>query len=120
MSDEPVAGHYKTRLTKGGPMVPVKLYFGLPVIDGEEQDRSPRWCAIVDGETDRLEKGDDGYQCRVALDPMKYWPFCGRYPISEADYRYMLDKGKWAKEWAPHRPEADPHKKIDVRGPSVF
>lgn len=120
MSDEPIAGHYKTRLVKDGPFVPVRLYFGLPVIDGEEQDRTPRWCAVVDGQTDRIEKGDDGYQCRVPLDVERYWPWCGRWPISEDEYNYMRAVTDHAKQWRPDKPQAAPTKKIDRRGASVF
>lgn len=119
MSDEPIAGYYMTRLTKGATYVPVRIYFGCPVIDHEEQDRSPRWCVIVNGETDRLETGE-GYSCRVALDVYSVWPHCGRFPIPEAEYNYMIDKATWAKAHAPDRPQANPRKKIDVRGRSVF
>lgn len=120
VGDEPVAGYYKVRLVKGGPFVGVRLYYGQPEIDGEPQDRAPRWCAVVDGRTTYVEKGHDGYRCTIPLDPFSVWPWCGRWPISEADYRYMVDKSRWAKAHSPDRPEAAPREKIDPRGKSVW
>lgn len=101
-------------------MVPVRIYWGRPVIDGEEQDRAERWLVEVSGATDFTETGDDGYRCRVLHDVYKYWPHCGRHPISESDYRFMTARATWAEQHAPGRPEANPRKKIDVRGRSVF
>ena len=120
VGDEPVPGYYMRSLVRGGPRVPIRIWFGNPVIDDEEQDRAPRWLVEVNGKTDFVETGDDGYSCRVPLDVHKYWPWCGRYPITEAEYNYMLAKAGWAKQFAPERPQANPHKKIDVRGKSVF
>src|SRR4029077_16203465 len=48
----PVEGFYKTRRTNSGMWVAVRIWFGSPVIGGETQDRSPRWCVEVDGRTD--------------------------------------------------------------------
>lgn len=120
MSDDPVPGYYMTRLTKGGPHVPLRIHFGPPVIDGEEQDRAPIWVVTVDGATDFVETGDDGYRCRVAHDVYRYWPHCGRFPISEGDYRFMMARKQWAEKHDPTDPIANPRKKIDVRGRSVF
>lgn len=120
VSDEPQPGHYKTRLVRGGPYVPVRIHWGSPVIDGEEQDRAPRWLVTVDGATDFVETGDAGYRCRVPLDVWRYWPWCGKHPIGEPEYRYLIDKAKWAKEHAKDRPEAHPRKAVDKRGPSIF
>ena len=49
----PVAGHYAMRLARGGVRVAVRIWEGPPVIEGEELDRSPRWCCEIDGRTDR-------------------------------------------------------------------
>ncbi|HKV14536.1 MAG TPA: hypothetical protein VJQ81_05800, partial [Reyranella sp.] len=74
--DEPEAGYYTTRLIRGGLRVPVRIWFGAPIIDGEEQDRSPRWCVEVDGKTDRADFDDDGnYLGRVPLDAVEVWAF---------------------------------------------
>lgn len=115
MSDAPIAGTYQTRLVKGGPWVPVMLYFGLPIIGGEEQDRGPRWCVVVDGATDELEVDRDaGYRCRVAIRVDRYWPYCGREPIGLADYHYMVDFARWAKVHAPHLPQASPRSPVKL------
>jgi hypothetical protein len=108
--DVPVAGWYQMRLVRGGPLVPVRIWHGLPIVDGEEQDRSPRWCVEVDGETTR--RGE-------LLDITQVWPWCAREPISEADYRFMVAHSRWAKT-QPHHPKATPRRPIDKRGASIF
>ncbi len=111
--DEPIAGYYKTRLARGSVYVPVSIHFGRPIIDHEEQDRAEIWVVTINGETDRYETGPEGYRCRVPLDVYSVWPFCARWPISEADYRFMIDKATWAKSHAPDRPEASPRNAVD-------
>lgn len=120
--DEPVAGFYMASLVKDGPLVPIRLWFGAPIIDGEEQDRAPRWCIEVGGQTDRFEKDEahPEYKCRVAIEVSRYWPWCAKNKITEAEFNYMKDHASWAKAYAPHLPDAQPRKKIDRRGPSVF
>lgn len=113
MSDEPIPGYYMTRLVRGGPFVPVRIHFGAPILDNEEQDRAPIWVVTVDGKTDREETGPEGYKCRVALDVYQYWPFCGRFRITQGEYEYMLAKSRWVKEYAPDRPEASPREVVD-------
>jgi hypothetical protein len=116
ITDTPVVGFYTTRLVKNGPPVPIEIWFGQPIVDGEEQDRSPRWCVAINGETDRLERDDGtGYRCRVALDPMQVWPHCARDPISADEYRFLLRRRAWALEHAPDHPAARPRQPVDLR-----
>lgn len=111
--DAPRAGYYQTRLVKNGPWVGVRIWFGLPVIGGEEQDRTPRWCIEVDGETDTIEGNRDvGYRCRVAIDISRYWPWCGREPIDEGEYNYKIAYARYCKAHAPERPEASPRSPV--------
>lgn len=116
---EPVAawppreGHYATTLVKNGPRVPVRIWFGAPIIDGEEQDRAPRWNVETDGRTDRWEKNDDGYRCRVALDVDRFWPYVAREPITEEEYRFLVADADHARTWRPDHPKAQPRKAVD-------
>lgn len=112
--DLPVAGYYRTKLVKGGPFVPVRIYFGQPVIDGELQDRSPCWCVEVDGQTDKWEMDKEtGYRCRVRRDVEEVWPHCAREPITRQRYEWMVKHAAWAKENAPDHPKASPREAID-------
>lgn len=109
----PVAGFYATRLVRGGPRVAVRIWFGPAVIDGEEQDRGHDWRVEIDGRTDRLERGEDGYTCRVALEADAAWPFCAKEPIAESEYRYLLDHAGWVRAHQPEHPKAHPRKPVD-------
>lgn len=120
VSEEPQSGYFKSRLVRGGPYVGIRIHWGTPVVDGEEQDRSPRWLVTVDGAPDFVETGDAGYQCRVLHDIYRYWPHCAKRPIPEHEYRFLIDKAKWAKAHATDRPEASPRKAVDKRGKSIF
>ena len=95
-------------LVRGGPHVPVEIYFGLPRIDGEEIDRSPRWCCVIDGKTTRLRDG-----VTELLDIEKAWPWCARRPIPKSEYEYLVARGNHAREWLPHSPAANPRKPMD-------
>lgn len=110
----PVAGHYAMRLARGGVRVAVRIWEGPPVIEGEELDRSPRWCCEIDGRTDRLERDDEaGYLCRVPLEIDRAWPYCAGEPIAESEYRYLLAHAEWAREHQPEHPRAQPRKAVD-------
>jgi hypothetical protein len=120
----PEAGFYATRLVRNGIEVPVRIWFGRPVIDGEEQDRCPRWCVEVDGATTKTERdAETGYEARVPLDPIldDVWPFCARHRIDEAEFAHMTRRAAWAREFAPTHPAARPREPIDMRQlPPVF
>lgn len=108
-SDEPVAGFYRTTLVRGGPFVAVRIWWGPPVVDGDELDRSPRWNVEVDGRTDRLDK-DGG---RELLDIERFWPWCGRHPIPEEEYRHMLQVARHARAHDPALPQAAPDQPVE-------
>ncbi|HTE38032.1 MAG TPA: hypothetical protein VK634_17100 [Reyranella sp.] len=111
----PVPGYYQIRLVKKGVFVPVFIWFGAPIVDGEALDRSPRWCVEIDGRTDRLEYDADGEPwCRVPLDPLRVWPHCARWQISEAEYEHLRARKTWAVEHAPTHPSAVPRETIDL------
>jgi hypothetical protein len=108
----PIAGYYAMRLAKGGIKVAVRVWFGPPTIDGETQDRSPRWCCSVDGITDKLVDG-----VRVPLDPIddEVWPFCALHPIDQTEFLFLLKRTTWARTESPDHPAANPRKPIDLR-----
>jgi hypothetical protein len=113
----PSAGFYQCRLARGAIWVPVEIYFGRPVVDGELLDRSPRWCAVVDGRTDRNDYDDDGNLLgRVPLDPIldDVWVHCCGHPISKREYEFKTKLRTWAKEHDPNHPAANPRQRIDV------
>lgn len=109
----PVAGHYAIKLVRGGPRVPVRIWFGLPIIDGEEQDRAHGWFVEVDGRTNRVERDDEGYRCSVPLSVESVWPFCAKDPITEAEYRFLIAHAAWARDYAPEHPKASPREPVD-------
>ncbi len=98
-TDEPTAGFYKVRLTRNGPFVPVKIWHGPPLdpVTGEEMDRSWRWQALRNGEE---------------IDIDFVWPWAGRNPISEAEYKRLAATMAWARK-VPSAPENQPHEPIN-------
>lgn len=97
----PEEGYYWRRFIRGGPKIPVRIWFGPPhdPVTGEQLDRSHRWQATVNGKD---------------ADPYDTWISCAAHPIDETEYNYMMGLSKWAKEHAPNAPEAKPHEKIDL------
>ena len=115
---EPRAGFYRVRLIRGGIRVAVEIYHGRPMIDGELQDRSHRWCCVVDGRTDRPDYDDNGNLLgRVPIDPVldDVWQYCCGDPISKREYEFLTRRRIWAKEHDPSHPAADARKPIDIR-----
>jgi hypothetical protein len=116
--DIPRPGFYRCRLIRGGMMVPVEIYFGRPMVNGELLDRSPRLCAVVDGHTDREDYDDAGtYLGRVPLDPLldDIWTHCCGDPIDRAEYEFMTRRRVWAKEHDADHPAANTRRPIDIR-----
>jgi hypothetical protein len=99
-ADTPVAGFYKSRMVRGGPWVPIRIWLAPSTdpVTGEELDRSPTWHA------ERL-----GREIDVDL----VWPYCAAHPIEESEYRFLLADHKWAVEHDPDAPQASPRSPID-------
>ena len=109
------AGTYQLRLIRGGIMVGVRFWFGAPHLDdGDEQDRSPRWCVEVDGHTTRPVVDDEGNDTgqREYLDPFEVWPYAK--PISEAEFAFLARRRQWAEQHDPEHPAANARKPIKV------
>ena len=110
-------GYFQVQLRPGAPWSPVYIWHGqapdpetpprpddapwAPVWFGDLEPRGGfMWRCLINGRERRLEFA---------------WPRCARHPISQADYRYMLDYHHWARRHAPERPEAAPHRAVDYR-----
>jgi len=100
--DQPVVGFYRMKLGRRCPWVPVRFQFGPPPDPetGEPLDRSWRWQAFVCG--------------NLADDPFDIWTRCCGQPITRAEYRYMIDLGRYAVKYDPGLPQAAPDKPIDL------
>ena len=100
--------HYQARLVKGGPFVGVSVVFAGPIVDGEEQDRSPRWQALVGNERDGrviLQGGAMPIEVEgITLGSLER--------ITEAEHRYLLAHQKWAAATGTH-PRATPRDAVD-------
>lgn len=111
----PTPGYYAMRLVKEGPRVAVRIWWGLAIIDGEEQDRGEDWRCEIDGKTDYVESERDvGYRCRVPLPIDRAWPFCAKEPIDRSEYLYLTTMASHAKAHDPSHPAAAPRERIDV------
>lgn len=97
---KPVAGFFRHKLRSRGIVGGVRIWFGAPLdpVTGEELDRSHRWQAEFDGEY-------------VEFDDV--WPGCTGEPISEADYRALVNRRTWARKNAPNSAFANPKRKYD-------
>lgn len=97
---EPRPGFYRTRVVKGGPFVPVAIWI--------EQELDPDTGQLLSDE--RVVATVNGQP----KDPESIWQWCCAHPISEEDYRYYSAYGKWAEEWAPDDPAANPRREVDL------
>lgn len=101
--------YWRAKLVKGAPFIGVVTWYGAPVVDGEELDRSPRWQALVRNETtsrailmgDEIPIEVDGTFLRSIE------------KIDEAAYRYLIVHSAYATQRAPHMPDASPQKSIN-------
>lgn len=98
--DQPVAGHYRTRLRSGAVPVGIRIWFGAPLdpVTGEEMDRSHRWQALAN---DR------------PIDLDRVWPRCAGEPITASEYAYLVAQQRWGEANAPDAPQADPTRRVD-------
>ena len=96
----PVAGFFRHKLRSGGVVGAVRIWFGAPhdPVTGEEMDRSHRWQAEFLGEY-------------IEFDAC--WPQCAGEPITEAEYRALMNRRDWAAEHAPRSAYANPRRRYD-------
>lgn len=102
---------FRARLAKAGPFIGVSMFFGPPVIDGDELDRSPRWQVTVGAETTSravLTLGADEIPVEVEDVLLR-----SVEPVTEAEWQYLVAHQTWAAEYAPNHPKADPRSAVD-------
>ena len=96
----PEPGFFRLKLTKGGPWVPAILYRPCPIEFAPETfqavDRHYRLVAEIDGKL---------------VDVHRVWTSGER--ITLAEYLYLKADHAWARQYAPHLPEANPGRAID-------
>lgn len=111
--------YYSARIARAGALIGVRVWFGPPLIAGEELDRSPRWQVQVgDEDSGRAvdQFADDGRPVDVHGITLRI-----HEAIDEADYRYMVARQNWAVDHAPNDPQAAPRKAVDLRAtPGLF
>lgn len=110
-ADVLVAGYYLIE-RQGRVGVPVRVWYGQPSEDGVELDRSPRWQVQV-----AFTLLDDDEPVRAGglnIENLSdIWPACARQPISEAEWRYRLDRAEWARAYDENDAFADLGARID-------
>ena len=98
--NRPEPGHYRQRLTRGGPWVAALIFRPCPIEWAPETLQGiDRWYA--------LEAEIDGRSVPVHA----VWTSAER--VSMAEYLFLRDDRRWAREHAPEAPEANPRKRID-------
>ena len=91
VNDLPQCGFYQTKLCKGGPFVPARIWL-------LENDPERRLFCEVDGRM---------------MDPVEQWQWLAKHPIAQEQYLYMTAKARWARNYAPYDPLANPRAPID-------
>lgn len=97
---EPQPGFYQRRLIKGGPFVPVRIY----------------WHGPRDAEGQLI--GDEVLICEVdgkRRDAEDEWTWVAGMPITQAEYEFQTKRARWARKHKPGSPHANPRKSIDLR-----
>jgi hypothetical protein len=99
ITEEAQCGWYKTRLVKGGPFVPARIYL--------EQH--------VDATTGELLQ-DEVMHCEIggrAADVEEKWLHLAHEPITEDEFEYLTAVAMHAAWHDPSQPQAKPRKPVD-------
>lgn len=97
--ETPHCGWFMTRVVRGGPWVPAKIWIEQEVCE----------------ETGEL-LSDEIMRCEIAgreQDPCEVWHWLYREPIEESAYLYLMARAEYATAWAPDEPAANPFSKVD-------
>lgn len=98
ITSEPHCGFFQRRFVRGGVFVPVAIFIEQETDDAGELSTDERLVCLVNGKS---------------ADPEAEWTYCAGHPITEPEYRFLIERHKWAKENAPADPFAAPSRKID-------
>lgn len=101
--------YYRGRLVKDGPFIAVKTWFGGPVVDGEELDRSPRWQCLAHTDAEPVAILTGG-PLPIEVDGMT---IRGCEEITLAEYRFLLAHGEWCDATAANHPRTTPRQRVD-------
>ncbi|MES2903244.1 MAG: hypothetical protein V4696_03580 [Pseudomonadota bacterium] len=98
--EEPVAGFYRMRLVRGGPLVGIRIWHGRPKdpLTGEIMDRSWRWQAEANGDP---------------IDLDRVWPACTGDEIASAEYDYLKRRTEHARQHDGFDPTANPRRRTN-------
>ncbi len=97
--DDPQVGWYQRTLTKGGVMVPVRIWL--------QQDTHFDTGELLD---------DEVLLCTVngrRADAHVQWSYVAGNPITEEEFDYLTRRNVWAAKHHPERPEATPYQPVD-------
>lgn len=95
----PECGWFQTRLVRGGPMVPARIWL--------EQE--------IDIATGELIS-DEVLKCEIngrEADPIDGWQRCAANPIERSLFNFLTATVKWAGDNAPAEPMANPYRSTD-------
>jgi 5'-3' exonuclease len=96
---DPQDGYFKTRLIRGGPWVPARIW--------RDQEKD-----FISG----IPTGFDVVKCEIdgkPRNPLREWMSIARMPISKEDFDHRVALGGWAKNHDKASSEANPGKVID-------
>jgi hypothetical protein len=97
--ETPHVGWFMTRVVRGGPWVPARIFIEQEVCE----------------ETSEL-LSDEVMRCEIAgrlRDPYESWHYLFQEPIEEAAYLYLMARAEYAQAWAPQEPAAKPFQRVD-------
>ena len=99
--------------------VPVRVWYGAPPdpVTGERMDRSWRWQFEFGGQSLECFADQEGNDSDSVL--AGFWPKCRDERIDEARYRYLVDRGAWARQHDAYDPFSDRRGRVDLLSATI-
>ena len=97
--ETPHCGWFQTRVVRGGPWVPARIWIEQEVCE----------------ETGEL-LSNECLKCEIngqLRDPYESWHWLYREPIDEAAFKYLMARKDYAETWAHEEPAANAFTKLD-------